>query len=237
VFWLLGDSNPDIVFGAEQLIFGTGTASLRNKLRIRRNIESISDKFQVLSLIFRILSQYNDEGFLLRPRRVFLWIDELESLIYYTSKQFRPFTQAIRSLIDSTPSYLSIIMNFSFSEPSEIQNIEFVIGSALLDRITEKVIFDEAEPEEALRYVSDLFGHFRVDSFANDQYFPFNESSLLQIFDLAPRQTGLPLMPRTINKWCFYTLKAANNYGTFNESGSEIEPGFILTLDFKAAID
>jgi hypothetical protein len=128
-------------------------------------------------------------------------------------------------------------MNFSFAEPSEIQNIEFVIGSALLDRITEKVIFDEATPEEALHYISDLFQHFRVDGYNESNFFPFDEQALVRIFDLAPRQTGLPLMPRTINKWCLYALKAANNEGFFNDQILLLTPDFISRLDFKSAID
>lgn len=238
VIWLLGDENADISFGAEQLLFGSGTATTRNKLRIRRSIESISDKFQVLSAIIRIFSKYDENRLLLKPRRIFLWIDELESLIYYSSKQFRPFTQAIRALMDSTPSYLSVFMNFSFSEPSDIQNIKFVIGSALLDRITEKVIFEEASKEESMEYISDLFRYFRIKGFDKDKYYPFTQDSLNKLFDVAPKLAGLPLMPRTINKWCLFSLKAANNENYFEEDEIKlVEPEFIDKLDYRGAID
>src|SRR5690606_278838 len=99
ILWLLGDDDDDISFLAEQAVFGSNLSnSDKLKLRVRRGINSNSDKAQLLSCIFSILSSFDEHRKLERGRRIFLWLDELESLIFYTSKQYRPFTQTIREI-------------------------------------------------------------------------------------------------------------------------------------------
>lgn len=208
ILWLLGDEDDEISFGAEQLLLGSNlSVSLKNKLRVRRAIQSLSDISQVLSCLINILSVYNEEQKLNKPRKIFIWIDELESLVYYTSKQYRPFTQTIRELIDNTPTNLCLIMNFSFAEPSDTQNLEILIGEALLDRVNDQFIFEDASVNDALEYVKDLLNHFRISEYNHQPYYPFKEESLMLLLQNASGQTGLPILPRTINKWCKRTLE------------------------------
>jgi len=223
ILWLLADDNEDISFGAEQLLLqGSATSSLKNKLRLRRGMAGMSDISQMLSAIIKLLSQYSDIEKLPALRRIFIWIDELESLIFYTSNQYRPFTQTLRELIDNTPNYLSMVMNFSFAEPTDVQNLEIVIGEALVDRVTDTFIFEEANLEDAKQYVKDLFAKYRLENYNNGEYFPFTESVLVAILTKAPIASERPLLPRTINKWCAYIINKANEIGTL-EAGINME--------------
>lgn len=234
ILWLLGDPDEDTVFEAEQVLFGNVTAALRKKLRVRRGITSNADRAQIISAIFQLLSRYGEEGKLELPRRIFVWLDELESLIYYTSRQYRPFTQTIREIIDFTPQYLTIFMNFSFAEPDDVQNIEIVIGEALLDRVTEQFVFAEADESEGKIYIKELFENYRISGFDNDKFFPFTEEAIELVLKNAPNETGRPIMPRTINRWCYYAIQEGNKRRYFESTPIKlIERDFIEELTFS----
>jgi hypothetical protein len=211
--------------------------TLKNKLRIRRGIMSSSDRFQIISALIRIFSIYDTNKKFKTPRRIFIWFDELESLIYYSSSQFKPFTQGIRTLIDKTPQMLSVFLNFSFSEPSDIKNIEYVIGGALLDRVTNKIIFEEGSLTESKAYIGDLFTHFRKKGFKSEKYFPFTSDIIDKILEIAPKQTGIPLTPRAINKWFLYILKEARAKNYFDGRIKLIDQELIQNLDFNNALE
>lgn len=234
ILWLLGDSDEDISFLAEQMVFGGNpNATTKTKLKIRRGIQSNSDKAQVLSCIFRVISKFNENEKLSTPRKVFLWIDELESLIFYSSKQYRPFTQTIRELIDFTPKHLAIFMNFSFADPSDVSNVELVIGEALLDRINNQIVFDEATMDESLEYVKDLLGFYYIDENKPD-FFPFTESIVRNIIERGPQETGKPLMPRSINKWFQYVLGELNSEGLLIQN-PEISLENVQNIDLSSS--
>lgn len=210
ILWLMGDGDPDTSFNASELLFNKPTAKLRRDLKVRRGVDDDTDKFNVISAILKLLSSYSPEGKREITRRVILWIDEFESLVYYSTKHYRPFTQALRELIDNTPKNLSLLINFSFADPDDMQTLEFLIGSALLDRVNDQVIFEEANIDTALEYVGELLSFFRKDDFESDnRYYPFTEQSLVDLLELATKQTGKPLMPRTINKWCVKAIELA----------------------------
>lgn len=234
LIWYLGDPDENNVFKAERVLFGEGNATIKNSLKLRRGIKNNTDKIHILSAIIQILSFYKEEDELENPRRIFIWLDELESLVYYSSKEYRPFTQSIRELFDLTPNHLNLFMNFSFAEPDDMQDIEMVIGEALIDRISEQFVFEETDHEDGKDYVKELFNHFRQNDKIKNNYFPFTEKAINKILTLGPQNTGRPLMPRTINKWCLLAIKTANQKGFFTQDNiTEIDEDFIDNLNFE----
>lgn len=230
ILWLLGDQDPDISYEASSLFFSKPTAALKKKLRVRRGIESTTDKFVVLSTLFKILSSFDGERKLITPRRIFLWMDEIESLIYYSTRYYKVFSQAIRELIDMTPRHLTFVMNFSFADEESISTLGFIIGKALNDRITERIILDELTIDDALEYVSDLLSFFRTDDFdKSKKFYPFDRKALENLFKYLIDKLKEPLMPRTINKWCFKAIKQAIEEGYFEKNGI-IDENFIGQL-------
>jgi hypothetical protein len=230
ILWLLGDQDPDISYDASSLFFSKPTAVLKRKLRVRRGIESTTDKFVVLSTLFKILSLFDGERKLSTPRRIFLWMDEIESLIYYSTRYYKVFSQAIRELIDMTPRHLTLFMNFSFADEESISTLGFIIGKALSDRITEKIIFYELTIDDALEYVSDLLSFFRTDDFDKRKKFhPFDRKALENLFEYLVNKLNEPLMPRTINKWCLKTINQAFEEGYFGKNGI-LDENFIAQL-------
>lgn len=234
IIWLLGDPNPEMAYDASELIFSPKpTASLKKKLKIRRGIESTSDRFVVISTLFKILSAYDCQRKLDTKRRIFLWLDEIESLIYYSTRYYKPFTQALRELIDMTPKQLTFFLNFSFAERDTINTLEFIIGKALSDRINEKIISEELDISEAIEYVGDLLKFFRTSGFKEtNEFYPFKKEALKIMFDNLENKLKEPLMPRIINKWCDKMLTRAFEKNYFSKE-KEIDENFMNQVSFR----
>ena len=237
ILYLLGheqvNEKEDISFEASSFFFNDKPgAALKRKLKVRRGIESTHDKFVVISTIFKILSDFDERGKLELKRRIFLWLDEIEAFIWYSTKHITVFSEALRELIDMTPNFLNLIMNFSYADTETISTLDFLIGAALKSRITEKEInFDELSVAEALEYVRELLGYFRTGDFSKaNPYFPFDEEALRLLFESLVNKLKEPLMPRTINNWCRRVIEKSTAEKYFNEKGL-IDRGFIAQLD------
>ena len=232
LIWQMGAENEDIVFQAQQALFGQETATIKKALRIRRAVNSNTDRASVLSGIFRLLGKYGYSGDFATNRKTILWIDELESLILFTSKQYRPFTQFLRELFDVTPQDLTLFLNFSFADPTDTQNIEIVLGEALIDRVTRQINFDEADVSASKLYIRELLNHYRTSDFNNDEYYPFTEESIDKLLTHVPDITQTPRTPRTINKWCLRVIQEAVSRSESQEALG-IDAAFVETVDFS----
>lgn len=227
ILWLLGDDDEDKAFAASELLFNKPTGKVRRDLRIRRGIEDTTDRFRVLSTVFKILSKYTEDDKLTKERKILLWVDEIESLILYTSKQYVPFSQAIRELIDMTKKNLGLFLNFSLTDMDDLRTLDFIIGSALKDRINSRIIFEELDVQKSVVYVIDRMKAYRSPGYDKGPTYPFTSEALQELLKLGSEKTSLPLTPRVINKWCEATInKAASS------SLEEIDKGFIFNLRF-----
>jgi len=127
--------------------------------------------------------------------KVVLWIDELENLLYYTSRQFKRLTQGIKTLVDSYDNLL-IFLNYTLSDGDE-ERLRILIGDVLWDRITHKLGFSFLSVEKGLEYCEDLITHYQIDKSMG--YFPFDEAALKTLFNSLETRC---LTPYEINKKC-----------------------------------
>lgn len=235
ILYLLGyihqDEKEDIYFDASTFFFNKPDATSKRKLKVRRGIESTNDKFVTISTLFKIFSAFDESGKLELKRRVFLWLDEIEAFIWYSTRHMAVFSQALRELIDMTPNFLNLIMNFSYADTESISTLDFLIGGALKSRVTEEINFDELSIDEALEYVRELLGYFRTGDVSQaNPYFPFTEDALQLLFENLVNKLKEPLMPRTINNWCRKAIEKSAIEEHFGEN-QLIDKGFIGRLD------
>jgi len=232
IVWLLGSASDEDSFEACEMLFNGTTAAQRKKYRLIRGIEDTSDRFKILSCIFKILSEYDIDQ-KINNRKIIIWMDEIESLIVYTPKQYIPFTQAIRELIDMTPFHFCFIMNFSLSDYDNLRTLEYIIGKALSDRVSFRIIFDEPTIQEAETYVVELLKSYRLESFdIQNEIFPFNAESLKYLFEKVMQANQVPLMPRNVNKYIEYLIDKAFQEQLI-EKEQEVSIDFMKTLTFK----
>ena len=191
----------------EAYFFSQYTKSDLKRLGLSRGIDNAQDRFRVLGGLLQCLVGLAPTEHLEKRARVILWIDEMEDLFYYTTRQHRPFTQGLRDLIDSLPGYLTLFMNFTLAEPESFDDIRIVLGGALMDRITHHVYFQDPDEAGAFEYVSELLQRFRTGN-PEDRglpaTYPFTEEALRTLIGGLPRRT-----PRDLNQSCGETISKA----------------------------
>ncbi|MEX2410221.1 MAG: hypothetical protein WD607_02415 [Candidatus Paceibacterota bacterium] len=162
------------------------------KVGLHRNLDTPTDLIKLLTGIFIcfIGSEKYGQG------KIFLWVDEMEDLIYFTKKEYTAFSRLLRDLIDSLNNHFTLFMNFTLAEPDE-STIEILLGDAINSRIDKRVRFDELNYEDALEYCSDLIHYYQIEKKKTIE--PFTENALKLIFESI---RGVDLIPRQINKKC-----------------------------------
>ena len=192
--------NSQIVALTQRYLFGNITSKELNTLGLNRKLSSDADYRKFLSGLLLAITATKT------PVRVFFWLDELESLVYYTSKQYREFSQIIRYLVDTVGEKFTVFMNFTFSE-SEEENVRMLIGEALWSRINQKIYFKPLSVKDALIYCKDLLKNSQIDKTKGD-FNPFEENAIKEILgnlnqtDLIPREIN-----RNLNELIQFALK------------------------------
>lgn len=204
----------------ESYFFSQTTSSDLKRLGLSRRINNIQDRFRVLGCILQCFIGFADEQDVAKHRRVILWIDELEDLILYPARYYRPFTQGLRDLIDRLPSYFTLMMNFTLASPESLEDIGVVLGKAVMDRITDRVYFREPDEEEAFDYVVDLLKHYRIEPTEHVQIpitYPFEEEALRMLIAYLPVRT-----PRRINQRCASIIGEALRNSIIRSPGEDM---------------
>jgi hypothetical protein len=203
----------------ESYFFSQITKSDLKRLGLSRSINNIQDRFRVLGCILQCFIGFADEQDVAKHRRVILWVDELEDLILYPARYYRPFTQGLRDLIDRLPSYFTLMMNFTLASPESLEDIDVVLGKAVMDRITDKVYFREPNEVEAFDYVKDLLRHYRIEPnepVRISSTYPFEEEALRMLIANLPVRT-----PRRINQLCASVIGEALRRGIIRSPGKD----------------
>jgi len=185
------------------------TKTERRRIGINREISTTQDKFKVLGAILSCFIGLKKEQRLRDHDRVILWIDEMEDLIYFTAKQYRPFTQGIRDLLDSV----------TLASPEAVENIKVLFGTALWERISQHIYFDELSAAEGIRYIKDLLKQYRRSSSNFADSYPFQEKGLELLVQSVEKRT-----PREINRRCNMVLERAAQDGLFTHIDGEKPP-------------
>ena len=161
-FWLFGteDTSEKQALLRSYFLEGCTRTDLK-KLGIARNISKAQDRFRIIAGILQCLIGLDAGHDLSRHSRVYLWIDEMEDLIYLPSAQFRILSQGLREIIDRLPNFFTLFLNMSLAEPEKHEDFEAILGKAVIDRITNNIYFPELELDESVEYVKELVNHPR----------------------------------------------------------------------------
>lgn len=233
--WLLGlerrDSSQRRLLGKDEgsdewqrlleaYFFSQNTKSDLRQLGLSRGLDNAQDRFRILGGILQCLIGLAPTEEVEQHSRVMLWIDEMEDLIYFTSRQYRPFTQGLRDLIDRLPTYFTLFMNFTLAAPEAFEDATVVLGDALMDRVTHQVYFREPSGDEAYKYVCDLLRQFRIEDPVRRGLpvtYPFAEDALRSLIAALPSRT-----PRDLNQRCGDVVSRALQRGIITTPGERI---------------
>lgn len=217
---LLGSEEEDMQKLLRAYFLDGCTKTELRKIGVARNITKSQDRFRVLAGVLQCFIGLSATQRLSEHSRVCLWIDEMEDLVYFTASQFRPFTQGLRELIDRLPNFFTLFMNFTLTSPEEYEEIEVLLGKALVDRITNVIYFPELNIDEAMEYVTKLLSFYRTTDFPSKGLppkYPFEEAALKNILGDLEKRT-----PRSINKRCRNAITFAFRDNRFPQPGEGI---------------
>jgi hypothetical protein len=216
----------------EAYFYSQQTRTDLKTLGLSRGIDNPQDRFRVLGAILQCLIGFSPTGKLEEHSRVVLWVDEMEDLLYFTSKQFLPFTHGLRDLIDNLPNYFTLLLNFTLATPEIYRDATVVLGQAIMDRITKEIQFKEPDKSEAYDYVLDILRYNRSDEYAKaglENTYPFTQKCLKWIIEtLQPGRST----PRAINKRCGDIISKALLSGRIAKKGAGV-----IDIDFVKKLD
>ena len=208
---------------------GKCTTTELRKLGLNRNIEKTQDYFRVLAGVFHCFTGLAESTDVTEHNRFCLWIDEMENFVYFTPPQYRPFGQGLRELIDRLPYFFTLFMNFTLTAPEEYEEIELILGTYLIDRVTQQIFFHEMEEDAMLHYVNGLLSHYRTPAWSKKGHAPFTEDALKLLLTNLKRRT-----PRNVNKRCRNALLNAFKTGIFGTgNGAEITADFVRKMSVE----
>ncbi len=216
----------------ESYFFSQNTKSDLKKLRLSRSIDTAQERFRILAALLQCMIGLKRGEDISTYSRLVLWIDEMEDLIYFATKQYRPFTQGLRELIDRLPNAFTLMMNFTLASPEVFEDTTVVLGEALIERISRNIYFKEPNEADAALYVREMISIFRLPSIPESvprvsDIYPFSDASLQHLIALLPRRT-----PRELNKRCSEVITEALRRGIVSGEGvGEITSEFITQLD------
>lgn len=213
------EPSPDWNQLLESYFFSTCTKRDLKELGLSRAIDSAQDRFRVLGTLLQCVAGFASVEHIEQHRRIILWIDELEDLIYFQARQYRPFVQGLRDLIDRLPNYLTLLMNFTLAAPEAFEDAMVVVGDALRSRITHNVYFKPPTPLEAHDYVVALLQQYRSEDISNralPESYPFAQDALQALIEAMP---PLSRTPRDLNKYCGQAISAALLAGIISAPG------------------
>lgn len=181
---LFSYNSPDII---KLYINNTITAPQRAKYGIIKPLKTDEDCIAFLTVLLVALSLEED-------KRIFLWIDEMENMIFYPSKKMTIFAQMLRDVTDTVSRRMVTFLNFTLSETDE-DTVKLLIGSFLWARITKKIRFKDLDRTEAKLYTTDLINSAIIDK--ENTSTPFSQEIVEKVVQNIPFSD---LIPREINR-------------------------------------
>jgi hypothetical protein len=186
---LIGSEDFEVSETMNRFLYTGLTKTELKKLGLAKDIQTDTDSIKFLA---GIISCFIGDGNFYNGKVVF-WIDEMEDLIYYSSKHYKGFSQVLRDLFDSISNGFLMFMNFTLAEGEE-STIELILGGAVWSRITKKIRYKHFLLDNALAYSIELLTHAKMDTNNSN---PLSEEIIRLVLQQIPLNN---LTPREINK-------------------------------------
>lgn len=145
-----------------------------SKYNILRKLATDDDRIKVLSGIFSCLT-YKQAVYSV----VTIWIDEFENISLLNNVNIENTNNFIRELLDNTPNYLLMFLNFTLTAFANVQDLGGFLDDSVVSRIKERIDFNIPAPEELKLYLEKLLNHplYREEKQEN-VYHPFEMEAI-----------------------------------------------------------
>jgi hypothetical protein len=186
---LIASQEENVMTIMNRFLYTSVTATEMKTLGLAKPIKTDNDLIKFLTGLLSCFAYKGNEV----DFKLAIWFDEMEDLIYYSTKHYKAFSQFLRDLYDNITDNLLIFLNFTLAE-GEDSTIELILGTALWTRILKKIRFKDFDHQDALSYASDLLNEAKINPALER---PISTDNLKKLLDML--QLG-NLTPREINK-------------------------------------
>jgi len=231
----LSSKNLQTRTAAERYLYLEATASDLKTLQVPGRIRLAMDLLQILAQIFKLLvvkqSPYS---------RVFVWIDEMETIETLSGKELTDSRFFLRSMLDLVPQNLTIFLNAT-KKRAELESFFTFLGPAVLERVYAIIEFPEMDKEDVIAYVHDLLNS-EIYRTSKDKgvleekeitFFPFNKKSISAAYDFLTEHLKRKPTPRNVNDVMAAALDIALRDESLMKELSELQK----TIDHKFVKD
>jgi hypothetical protein len=178
------------------------------RVGISERLDSTEKATQVLSIVIRLMT----DAARLRGRqglRVVWLLDEFQRLERTSGRTISDVNAGLHSLFNTCPVGLTQVL--SFTGPPQERTLPKCFSPELRDRIgtTKVMVLPPCQPGEALTFVKDVVGHFRLPGVRESTpFFPFSEPTCRHIIEYLGARADL--RPRAIMHIFHAVLEAAD---------------------------
>ncbi len=199
---LLSKINEENRLVSKAVLLGGGTTKELRELGVAKRLTSEHEFCSaVIGMLYLLIHGQSNKS--RKLSRVLLWIDEMEDLVYFPTRYYLPFTQAMREIIDSMSKHLTLMLNFTFSEPQDLPTIENILGEAIMQRINHHIVFPQPTNDDLRSYLQELLKENRLEERKKAPLTsPFSESAFNLLIESTASRT-----PRFLNKLCDTLLR------------------------------
>jgi len=115
---------------------------------------------------------------------VYIFMDEIESLPEFPNAAQSSIRGGMRGLIDACTEHLFLVLASTGSDASEMWGI---LDNALMQRLSrEPLALPTFEDADAKTFIKEVMKLRRIDGYANDEYWPFDELGFNEFVNLCP---------------------------------------------------
>lgn len=197
---VLSTMSEENLLTRKAFLLGVGTAKDLREIGVAKRL-TVDHEFALAVIgVLQLLIQAPSRGSE-ALNRVVLWVDEMEDLVFFQTRYYLPFTQALREVIDNTNLHLTLMLNFTFAEPEDLPAIENVLGQAIMQRVNHHIVFQDPTSDDLKTYLLELLEANRLEK-KGSATFPFARDA----FDLLI-ESSVSRTPRFLNTLCDMLLR------------------------------
>ncbi len=226
---VLAHVTDDNRLATRSYLYGSGGLRDLKALGVAAKPTSDNDFASALNAMLWALTHSGDSPS--RPfRRVVLWIDEMEDLVYFPTRYYLPFTQFIRSVMDHMSEHLTLFLNFTYTEPEDLDTIENILGDAIVSRINKHILFQDSTKDDVKGYLTELLADNQIGSGRRAETAPFDSDTFEMLVSACTSHT-----PRYINKLSDGILRKTLEQAKKNQDLSTVTVPMVESILSKVA--
>jgi len=190
-----------------------------NSIGVNYRIKTPEDAINALSSLINLVVSGGT-----RQKQLLLMIDEFQRI-----GELRPIiasqvNSSLHTVFNAHPTKLQMILTFSVGKK---ENVDYLLSAELKSRAEPQSInLDVLSREEAVGFLADLFGQFRIRKDDPRPLYPFSQAAVNAILRTIGQKKSLT--PRRINSYASHVL--SEHMVIANDSVNEISEAEVISL-------